>query len=54
MDDKINRFTEPEYYAENVELSRYDNEKIKDMMLAVDYKVLKEEVEGADYSSEED
>ena len=54
VDDKINRFTEPDYYVENVQLSSIDNEKIKDMMQAVDYKVMQEELEGAVTSSDDD
>lgn len=39
LDDKISRFTEPSYYAQNVELSPQNNDKIKGMMLNVDKKV---------------
>ena len=45
-DDKIAKFTEPDFYVDNVELSRYDNEHIKDLVRAVDRKVL-EQMDGA-------
>ena len=53
VDSMIRKFTVPEYYAENVELSRHKNEKIKNMMLAVDCEMLKEELDAADYSSDD-
>lgn len=45
-DDKISKFTEPDFYVNNVEFSRYDNERIKDLVRAVDRKVL-EQMDGA-------
>ena len=45
-DDKIAKFTEPDFYVDNVELSRYDNERIKGLVRAIDRKVL-EQMDGA-------
>ena len=36
LDDKCLRFTEPDYYIDHVQVSTYDNEKIRGMMHSVD------------------
>ena len=36
LDERSLKFTEPEYYVDNVQVSTYDNYKIKEMMHKVD------------------
>ena len=38
LDENSLRYTEPEYYIDNVQIDTYDNEKIKDMIRSVDQK----------------
>lgn len=40
VDDQSLRFTQPDYYINNVQVSTYDDEKIKEMMRNVDRKVV--------------
>jgi hypothetical protein len=47
LDSETLKYTQPDYYIENVQVSSYDNEKIKEMMRNVDRKVVAKFFSGA-------
>ena len=51
MDEKSLRFTEPDYYIENIEVGKSgeDNFRIKEMIQAVDLKAMKQISTGKRY-----
>ena len=47
LDSESLKYTQPDYYIENVQVSNHDSEKIKEMMRNVDRKVVARFFSGA-------